>query len=155
MTSTVVDAPVAAQTHTVILHPDRDRPARNSPYRFPYNNQTPKAAKEGRVEMSLGGDFLTPGPNFLSDEDYNGMKTNPFWDRCLKRGIIEVIAPLETNRNTGTTVDFEASDASLLIETTQDIEWLKRSLNKDERPDIQNFLVERIKDLEAEIAPQQ
>jgi hypothetical protein len=130
----------------VMLYPERDKPQRNSPYRFP----TPKASGKAnaKVEMAMDGEFLAAGPNFLTTEVYEHMCQNPFWERCLKKRVLEVIVQQPESKATGTTADFDLTDAFTLIEGSVDIEWLKRCLVKDDRSDIQTWASEKIKEIQ-------
>lgn len=143
-----VQAPVQAPEKrvAVMLYPERDKPQRNSPYRFPTAKTNGKT--NAKVEMGMDGDFLSSGPNFPTVAEYEQMCQNPFWERCLKKRVIEVVTQQPESKDTGTTSDFETADAYTLIEGAVDIEWLKRCLAKDDRSDIQTWISEKIKEIQ-------
>lgn len=150
MTTAVAEKPALI---TVVLYPERDRPQRNSPYRFPIaKGAGVKGGKDLKtVEMSLNGEFLTPGPNFLDRDSYEAMRQNPYWERCVRLRVIEVVDPQPESRGTGTTADFDLANAYTLIETSADTEWLKRSLNKDDRTEVQGWISDRLKEIEDQL----
>lgn len=128
----------------VVLYPEREKPPKKGPYRFP----TPKGGtKSAKTEMAMDGEFLYAGPNFLTTAEYEQMKTNPFWDRCVNKKIIETIEQDPTSVATGTSADYSLEDASTMIEVAVDEDWLNRCLVKDDRKDIQKAVTVKIQEL--------
>lgn len=128
----------------VVLYPEREKPAKSGPYRFPTSKTGTKSAK---TEMSMDGSFLHAGPNFLTTAEYEQMKTNPFWGRCVSKKVIEVIEQQTFSVATGTSADYDLADAFTMIEVAVDEEWLKRCLVKDDRKEIQKLTAEKIQEL--------
>lgn len=146
---------------TLLLHPEKVKHggiAHNGPIRFPMP-KVPSAkgtAKNkdgnGKQEMSMDGKFLSPDqPNFLSLDEFKQIQKHPMWPWALDKGVIEVVTPLEGCRYTGTTADYDEADAYNVIQSTVDIEWLRRSIVKDERSEVGEWCQERIKEIQDEI----
>ena len=133
----------------VMLYPEREKPPKSGPYRFPTSKVEAKGAK---TEMAMNGQFLNAGPNFVTTEAYEQMRTNPGWARCVSKKIIEIIEQQPTSVATGTSADFDLADAFTMIETAVDEDWLKRCLAKDDRKETQKLVTEKIQELKDEAA---
>lgn len=146
-TATPIATPVQpANTYiAVMLTPEQDK--RSSPYRFPMPKLLGKAKDVAKVEMALDGEFLSAGPNFLTVEAYDQMRQNPFWARCVKKRILAVIDQQPDSRSTGTTADFDSTDAYTLIEGSLDLEWLDKCSKKEDRPEVQTWIAEKTKEI--------
>ncbi|MBD1995301.1 hypothetical protein H6G00_01480 [Leptolyngbya sp. FACHB-541] len=138
----------------LLLTPENDK--RTSLYRFPVP-PAPAAqaggAKGGRnklQELELEGGFLIKGTNLISLETFEAMKTNPFFARCEKKGVIRVYMPVvpDGEKPTGTSADFALEDCQDIIEEASDIDWLNRCIAKDDRDGIPELCQERIKQVE-------
>ena len=129
----------------IMLYPERDKPQRNSPYRFP-TAKTDKSSE--RTEMSMNGKFLSPGPNFVPFSVYWQMIQNPAWKRCVEKRVIEEIRQRPDSRATGTSADYDLTDAYTMIESAADEDWLKMCLAKDDRKEVNEWLDSKIKELQ-------
>lgn len=93
---------------------------------------------------------LAPGTQLVNQVLWEKMKNHPPSGkeiaRMEKKGVIRVIySNPQTNFQTKTTLDFELSDALDMIADSLDVEWLRLCIAKDNRSQVYNACVERVK----------
>jgi hypothetical protein len=150
-----------AYTHvTIILNPSLAK--RNGPMRFatPVTVESPASAKgkvaEPGVEMNPIVPFLAPGANIVSTEAYLEMQKSPYFASAEKRGIVRIILPqiAEGGRITGTSADYEMSEALDIIDQASDPDWLDLCITKDDRDGISQACKLRKSEIEALLSRQ-
>lgn len=122
----------------VIWSPEKSRiidpsvPALDSPVRFPViemPQSTP--GKRGNANQDLEVKAQAPlrhGSNRVEQETWTLMASNPLIQRFIDVGAIHVIIPRELDEGaelTGTTLDFELSEALKIVTDSLDVEWLE------------------------------
>jgi hypothetical protein len=143
--------------YSVILNPALDN--RNSPYGFSAPKPKPPTKASGgknRVdEVELLNVFFTPGTNFIDAEEWEVLQKHPptkgELDRCMRRGVVQLKVPTiaDGSNATDTTADYaEIDDVKDIIFNSHDIDWLRRSMAKDSRPQVDQICSERITEIE-------
>ncbi len=144
--------------YAIILTPALD--GRNSPYGFAAPKPKPPVKARGEKskpdEIEMFSILFTPGLNFIEATEWDILNTHPQTkaeiERCLRRGIIQVKKPeiTEGGAATQTTADFaQLDDVRDVIDNCNDVEWLRRSIAKDGRPQVDIWCSERITVIEA------
>lgn len=141
---------------SVILDPSRDK--RDGPYRFPVAGPgAPKGAKgndavNADLELSEASKVaLTPGHNLLAWEQYAAIRQNAAFQRCVKRGVVQVILPTVNGKTTKTTADYAPEDVEEIIRESVDVDFLNLSANTDKREGVPEMCLARVKEIEEEI----
>lgn len=122
----------------------------------------PKPKVRGGDKLLLTGDlemlhvWVIPGNNFYSLADQwepllNHSITKVSIENFMHRGAILVKKPQvpEGAMETDTTIDYpDLQDVRDLIRHCNDIEWLRRCLAKDNRPQVDRLCLDRIAEIE-------
>lgn len=127
----------------------------HGPFGFSCPRPRPKT-KDTLNKIELMHIWLTPGVNFLSlSEQWEQLLAHPTnkanIDNLMRKGAILVKKPelLEGAIATNTTVDFsDLDDVRDLIYHANDVEWLRRCIAKDNRPQVDRWCYERIEEIE-------
>lgn len=126
----------------------------SSPIRFPrpVNRVGLKKSNSGIEPLETKGAWVYPGANFnIPDDDFEYISKHPMGIELINSGALRVVEPTLTDGKiqTETTVDYSDRDALEIIRHSYDIDWLERSIRKEERPVISKALIERVKGIKA------
>ncbi len=103
--------------------------------------------------MSMAATALSPGHQIVTWEEYSQMQQNPFWESFIKKGVITVILPRpDLEKSTRTTADYNLEDAFDIIAQSQDVDWLRLCMNKDDRDGIVELCQQQIGEIEESLS---
>lgn len=144
-------------THvTLILDPSIDK--WSGPYRFPVPILADPKNKQQEPEVEIDGKipFLAPGSNLVELKHFEAMQRSPFFERCVRKGVVRVCLPeiVEGGRVTGTSADYAMDVAIDIIEQSSDSDWLQRSIAKDDRDGIAQACQGRVREIEETLSRQ-
>lgn len=130
---------------------DPSHPTLNAPVRFPVVQSAPAGKKGSTQELEVQAQVsLIDGSNLVSEEDWLHMQSNPFVQRFIDAGMLQVIEPRKEEGfvPTGTTTDFSEVEARQIVATSLDLEWLKICIQRETRDSVIKACQRRIQDIE-------
>lgn len=124
---------------------------------FYYPIERPKPMKGELAKVELDAVVLKKGTNFVDASAWEAVNKHPANEidlaRLTKFNAISIHIPDNPQQAAKDTTDFaDESVVQELVESSNDLEWLRLCLNVDRRIPIRKLISDRIKDIDEEIS---